>query len=165
MRSAVPDEALPHRLHISHREARAPDDVSWEERQRDNEDLLVLYGLCKNYEALVVRPLSAAAVPDRSANMPMLCTGSASGNGRRDVQWRRHQPSTRAVYVACARMDSARPGLYVLTRRARAFVVSSRLQPSSSMSSTVFIQCRIHLGAGLYCVCSSCAHAALIVRV
>ena len=81
----MPDEALPHRLHISHREARAPDDVTWEERQRDNEDLLVLYGLCKNYEALVVRPLSAAAVPDSSANMPMLCTGSASGNGRRDV--------------------------------------------------------------------------------
>ena len=45
--------ALHESLHISHREARAPDDVSWEERQRDNEDLLVLYGLCKNYEALV----------------------------------------------------------------------------------------------------------------
>ena len=34
------------------------DGHAWEERRNDNEDLLVLYGICKNYEALVVRNLS-----------------------------------------------------------------------------------------------------------
>ena len=35
------------------------DALGWEERRNDNEDLLVLYGICKNYEALVVRALAA----------------------------------------------------------------------------------------------------------
>jgi hypothetical protein len=50
------------RLHISARDpAPLPKDgsldhtVDWEERRNSNEDLLVLYGICKNYEALVVR--------------------------------------------------------------------------------------------------------------
>lgn len=53
------------RLHISSRdrsgdiplEEQMLDGHAWEERRNDNEDLLVLYGICKNYEALVVRNL------------------------------------------------------------------------------------------------------------
>ena len=49
-------------LHISQREQNplTIDDntVDWDERQNDNEDMLVLYGICKNYEGLVVRATS-----------------------------------------------------------------------------------------------------------
>jgi hypothetical protein len=46
------------RLHISSRElppSKVDDaSVDWAQRARDNEDLLVFYGICKNYESLVV---------------------------------------------------------------------------------------------------------------
>ena len=47
----MPDEALPHRLHISHREARAPDDVSWEDTWNEwgDEDQKAYYGKYGQY--------------------------------------------------------------------------------------------------------------------
>lgn len=50
------------RLHISRADRNSGslmteflDENGWAEQRNDNEDLLVLYGICKNFEALVVR--------------------------------------------------------------------------------------------------------------
>ena len=71
------------RLHISARDpAPLPQDgsldhtVDWEERRNSNEDLLVLYGICKNYEALVVR-CCVAALAVASAPYLTYLTGPA----------------------------------------------------------------------------------------
>lgn len=67
-------------LHISARDRRAGavpleqflDANGWEERRNDNEDLFVLYGICKNYEVLVEALLETDSVMYNGDDLTLL---------------------------------------------------------------------------------------------
>ena len=81
---------------------------------------------------LIVFELDLTCVRSLCCEMPI--TGGATGDRQRDVQWRRFEPAAHAEYAARTCMDSGRLGVYLLTGRPRAFMVSAGAQPGDPVT-------------------------------